>query len=531
MLNRVKDFTSKPVADASKLRGGYYTPTEIARFVAAWVSATGARVLEPSCGDGSILRFLPSGSLNGRPQGVELVPEEALLASQYGAVVNDDFFHWMESDGGNWDGVAGNPPYIRFGNWDDQFRRGALDLMRREGLHPSRLTNAWVPFVVGATVSTKQAGRVGLVLPAELLQVGYAAELRRYIVERYSEVTLVTFRRLVFDGILQEVVLFLGTVGRGPARMRVVHAEDTRSLADLELEGPSAPALFHDEEKWTKYFLKPTQIKTLRDVRSSSDLRSLSSYADVQVGIVTGRNSFFTMTRTEAEDRGLLQHCVPLVARTSQLPGLRYSELDMKSQYEDDVRALLLRAPKELDGLDALETYVRHGEAQGVHQGYKCSIRSPWWTTPSFWVPDAFMYRQIHTHPRIVVNETAATATDTIHRVRLTAQVSSKSLAAAAFNSATFAFSEIQGRSYGGGIHELEPSEAAALLVVDPHLVPETLPESIDLKLRAGDLEGAVELADATLLVEGLGWSDRKVKTVRSAWLDLRARRAGRGRR
>ena len=41
-----------------KLRGGYYTPDDLAQFLTRWVApTTGTRVLEPSCGDGA---FFPS---------------------------------------------------------------------------------------------------------------------------------------------------------------------------------------------------------------------------------------------------------------------------------------------------------------------------------------------------------------------------------------------------------------------------------------------------------------------------------------
>lgn len=96
-----------------------------------------------------------------------------------------------------------------------------------------------------------------------------------------------------------------------------------------------------------------------------------------------------------------------------------------------------------------LVAHITAGEAAGVHLGYKCSIRKPWWSTPSLWMPDLFMLRQIHFAPRLTVNAAAATSTDTVHRVRLDPNVDPATLAAVFHNSATFAFAEIMGRSYG----------------------------------------------------------------------------------
>lgn len=82
-------------------------------------------------------------------------------------------------------------------------------------------------------------------VPAELLQVTYAAQLREFLLSRYREITLVTFERLVFDGILQEVVLFCGVVGPGPAHIRTVRlgdANDLNALGDKDFTNESAPA-------------------------------------------------------------------------------------------------------------------------------------------------------------------------------------------------------------------------------------------------------------------------------------------------
>lgn len=523
-------FAAKTLPDADKLRGGYYTPDVMARFIAGWVAQAGPRLLEPSCGDGAILKHL--AVVSPQATGIELVAEEAAKARQYATVHESDLFAWLDRRADQrWDGVAGNPPYIRFGSWPEALREPALRLLQDAGLKPSKLTNAWVPFVVAATRATREGGRVGLVLPAELLQVGYAAQLRQYLVDHYAKLTVVTFRRLVFDGILQEVVLLLGVRGPGPAHIRTCHLDDIASLATATLDGPAAPALRHDHEKWTKYFLMPTQIDALRQARTSGGLTLLSEWAEVDVGIVTGRNSFFTMTGLEASTRGIRDLCIPLVARSAQIPGLVYDHDTFCEQEANGTRCLLLNADATNTEHQPLAAYVQDGEAASVHTGYKCSLRTPWWRTPSVWTPDAFMLRQIHAHPRIVINESQATTTDTVHRVRVKPGTDVRQLTAAYFNSATFAFCEVMGRNYGGGIHELEPREAEALPMPAPALADPDLILDLDRLVRAGNIEKALDIADQAVLIDGLGWTRDQVLLVRSAWSDLVARRNKRGQR
>ncbi len=526
-------YAGKAAASADKVRGGYYTPPAVARFLARWVGEAGHKILEPSCGDGAILREL--AQLSSRAHGVELVANEAVKSREFAPVDAENLFTWLaKTEAAGWDGVAGNPPYIRFGNWAADQRDPALELMRSQGLRPSRLTNAWVPFVVASTVLVRDGGRVGLVLPAELLQVTYAAQLRDFLLSRFCEITLLTFERLVFDGILQEVVLFCGVIGAGPARIRTVHLTDADSLARVDLNVESAPALLHEKEKWTKYFLDPAAIQLLRTLRGSEAMTRLGSIADVDVGIVTGRNSFFTFTDAQADELGLRPHCVPLVSRSTQLSGLVYDADCRAADVAAGHRTWLLNAPRKPND-PALVAHIDAGEAAGVHRGYKCSIRKPWWSTPSLWVPDLFMLRQIHLAPRLTVNGAAATSTDTVHRVRLAPHadphIDPNALAAVFHNSATFAFAEIMGRSYGGGILELEPAEAEQLPIPPPARASAELACDIDLLLKANEIEKALDIVDRQVLIDGLGLSGDVVAECRAAWVSLRDRRTGRGSR
>lgn len=523
-------FESKTAPTSDKLRGGYYTPMPIAEFTASWVAQAGSRLLEPSCGDGSILE--PLTRLSSTVQGVELFADEAAIAiARTGADVEiGDFFSWFAPHRqGQYDGVAGNPPYIRFGNWTEPERSIALDLMRSAGMRPSKLTNAWVPFVVASVLACRAGGRIGLVLPAELMQVGYAAQLRQFLIDQCEEINVVAFKRLVFPGILQEVILLLATVGEGPARMQVVEVDDAASLAGLKIGTAEVRAPLHEREKWTKYHLSPVQIEKIRALRQDERLSPMEHFASVDVGVVTGRNSFFVMSSAEAEQNGVSDLTIPLVSRSAQLDGTIYTKRDHTTSTH---RTELLDARGvSIHEHQGLRQYVHLGEVEGVHEGYKCRIRKDWWVVPSIWPADAFMLRQIHTHPRVIANSTLATSTDTVHRMRVAEGIDSNKLATAFFNSVTFALSEIVGRSYGGGILELEPSEAEELRVPDPALVSDELTEQVDLLVRSKKIDEALDLVDQTLLVDGLGFTADEVTLARSVWTTLKDRRNNRAKK
>lgn len=94
-----------------KLRGGYYTPDDLARFLTRWVALTPeTSVLEPSCGDGA---FFPSLVGSGATvTAFELSPEEAAKAAARGPanckVHNRDFLEWaLQAKPRQFDAVVG----------------------------------------------------------------------------------------------------------------------------------------------------------------------------------------------------------------------------------------------------------------------------------------------------------------------------------------------------------------------------------------------------------------------------------------
>jgi len=370
-------------------------------------------------------------------------------------------------------------------------------------------------------------------VPAEVMQVQYAAELRNRITGLFQHVVLIGFKKLVFPEIQQEVVLLLAEGKRAwCGRESDIHTLDIQDKADLQSLASLKDTVTHCPAKhsrvgmkWTSLFLDDKSFSILDRAQTVEGITPLGHLADVDVGIVTGRNSFFVLNEETVRRLSAEKYCCPLVGRTGALTSISFRPEDFDLYKSGNPSYLLnLNGIPDYSIPHRLREYIKSAEAEGVHEGYKCRIRKRWFDVPSIYTPDAFLFRQIHSHPLMAVNQAGATSTDTIHRVRLKRPIDPNLLAALCMNSLTLAWAEVCGRSYGGGVLELEPSEAEELPIpycpnvqIDPNVVDELL--------RKKGVSNALDYVDKIVLQGQLGFSRKEVGDIRSAWTHLRDRR------
>jgi len=535
--------------DAQKLRGGYYTPTEIAKFLCKWaITKKTNSILEPSCGDGNFIEEalvafnnlgIKGESLVGRVKGIELIEEESLKSKsrtlKYGEdsarIINSDFFNYINNNGTEkYDVILGNPPFIRYQSFPKEHREIAMSMMRNLGLKPNKLTNIWTPFLVVSASLLKSQGKLAMVIPAELFQVKYAAETRVFLSKFFDRITIITFKRLVFKNIQQEVVLLLCEKRVDSDKgIRVIECENLEDLDSIDfnkINKTSLKPVDHSTEKWTKYFLSKREINLLKKLKSDKRIIRCGDILDVDVGLVTGRNEFFMMKQSQVSKWKLEKYTIPVVSKSNQLRGIEFSHEDFKQNSDDDYSVHLFIPPnEEFDKLPKeCKEYIKYGESKDFHTGYKCRIRKRWYITPSLWSPDGFALRQVSYYPKLSVNKTNSSSTDTIHRVRFKENTDARLATISFMNSLSFAFSEITGRSYGGGVMTFEPTEIEDIRI--PKLINLDLDfDKIDNLIRNREIDKVLDIVDQEFLIKGHGFSLEQVNSLRKIWVKLSNRR------
>jgi adenine-specific DNA-methyltransferase len=526
-----------------RMRGAYTTPDAIAQFLVSWaIRSPNDLAIDPSCGDGIFLEAIANRLLflGGETAtikqitGVEIDRAAAEQASNRISdhfrvtpnIVRKGFFAALSSfRGESFEAAVGNPPFVRYRHFFEEERELALKFLRGQGFRASKLTNAWVPFLIAAVYLLKPKGRLAMVVPAELFQVSYAESIREYLMNCFGFIFVVTFSRLVFPDAEQEIVLLMGIKGEGKG-LRLLEIKDESELARLPQSMVPQVPVEDSKEKWTQYFLSDSQRSALRKALRNDKVKRLGQFCSVDVGVVTGANDFFVLQPEDAMRLKARDHLLPIVTHTKHLRGLNFSKKDWLENASNHQPSYLLSIKPSLGMSRNLQQYIVQGEQDGWRSHYKCKNRDPWFLVHSVWTPDAFLFRQIGAFPRLVLNNASATCTDTLHRVRFNRKNMKRSIIACFHNSLTLASAEIFGRSYGGGVLELMPTEAEKLPV--PELQANDLFSEADKLVRDGKPTEMIEFVDKEVLQEGLGFRKEDIALIRSSWQDLSRRRKSR---
>jgi len=509
-MTRVVSHRYKATTNREKTLGAVYTPPRVASALVRWaVRHRDDRVLDPSCGEGVFLaaartHLADLGNTQPTCVGVDIDREAAAAA---GAVCAD-FFEWASSSL-PFDAVVGNPPFIRSHLFAEESRRTAFEQMAEMGLHPSRLMSTWAPFVALSCRILSPTGRLAFVVPEELLHVGYAAELRRFLLSRFRRVFVCMPNGDLFPSVQQAVVLLLcDNESSGSGGLL------TMPFADLESGPPyrAKPAPSWEWcSKWTHLFLSEDDRKAVAEGFRLLDWRPMSHYGRAEVGVVTGDNSFFIVSENQAAALGHNGFLTPIVTSARDLAGIRLTAADFRQVASEGRPVFLIHIAYPLADLSRpLEEYFSRGKRLGVHLKYKCRIRNPWYAVPSVWPADALLLRQAGEVPKLVHLTKKCASTDTIHRVRWHQPSLGKRHVTGFLNTWSLIACEIMGRSYGGGVLELMPSEANSIPMPPPLQGLDKVFFAVDERVRQREFVAAIELVDALVTPPCVPAKDRE---------------------
>lgn len=532
--------TQDQVTD-TKLRGGFYSPSALVTLCwdrvhrALPAGQSELIILEPSAGDGAFIHGLSKHPLKRNVKeflAVEINEVEARKCAKEreragiaGSVRTASLFDALD-DLPNVDVAVGNPPFVRFQFVAEHDRNGALRVASNLGISFAGVSNLWIPLLLGAMGRIRDGGAFAFIVPFECFTGISAKVVRDWLLANVADLHVDIFAAKSFPGVLQEVVVLSGTVQRG------IHKAKPLAVYDHATDQSWVHEATSDAHTWTGYLLSPKHLEALALLSENEAVHRFREIARLTVATVTGANEYFSLSDERCEQFDLVNWRRPLLARIRHAPGLRFNEADFKEAGNQRLPRWILDtdvSPKALPGHHGLAAYVAKGEAKELHKRFKCRIRDPWYKVPIVRPGSLLLSKRSHRYPRLVLNEVDAVTTDTIYQGAMLPAWNGweHNLVAGFHNSLTLLSAEIEGRSFGGGVLELVPSEVGRLLV--PMIETDGALDTLDSLVRSHgtDTEDLVVETDK-LIVESIAVDPETMSALHDARQTLLVRRLGR---
>lgn len=481
-------------------RGQFSTPfvlaEEIARSALKYLDRhEPVRFIEPAVGTGVFFSALLS-SLGGwqieEVAGVELDETYAEVARQLWSgerltVTVSDFFDFARrtENRGRFNLLCTNPPYVRHHHMDPPEKlRLQGEVSERLGLTVSGLAGLYVYFVLLSHNILADNAIASWLIPSEFLYVNYGKALRAYLLHHVTLLDIHQFdpEDVQFEDALVSscVVTYRKTRPTGDSSILYSFGG---TMAEPRLEKTVETATLDSSNKWlfrTENAVGDGDAHALR----------LGQLFDIKRGIATGANSFFIFSAEKAREHG-----IPPVFLRPILPSPRFLKdaviaPDTKGLPNVERRLFLLdcsESPETVkERYPGLWSYLESGREQGIADAYLCKNRKVWYyqeqREPALFLA-SYMGRSVGAERcplHFYINLSKAVVTNVFLNLypkpflaKLLAGSDDRPLELLrSLQAITCAQMVDEGRSYGGGLHKLEPREMGNVVLQS---VPEWL--------------------------------------------------------
>lgn len=383
-----------------------------------------------------------------------------------------------------------NPPYVRHHHVLPATKvRLSAQVYKELGIRVSGLAGLYVYFMLLGHKWLKPGAISAWLVPSEFMDVNYGAAVKRYLLAHVDLLRVHRFdpTEVQFgDALVSSAVIWFRN--RAPGQDSRPEFTFGGSNAKPRSRCRVTIAELRDAPKWTRF---PDLYTHVADTPHTDRGMVLGDFFSIRRGIVTGANRFFVLDEAKAAALS-----IPSRFLTPVLPSPRHLGTDVvnadDSGNPDVSRKLFLfdcrvhhdDLAKDAPGAAA---YLTSGKDAGLHKSYLALRRNPWYAqehrdpTPFLCT---YMGRSADGKApfRVIHNRSRAIATNVYLMLYPKGELSQMTQEASVQNATWASLRRIVeqawrggGRTYGGGLHKVEPGElarfpAGALLDALPEL-------------------------------------------------------------
>ncbi|MHA2298069.1 MAG: HsdM family class I SAM-dependent methyltransferase [Candidatus Hodarchaeales archaeon] len=589
---------------ASKYYGRFFTPMTVCNYMVQlgmqFIEKKEIKILDPSCGNGNFLvacienfqRLSGEGFFHLRLWGVEIDDREIAKASSIltniqqehqtpnfkidFTLLNRDFFDVLikrpRSFPEQFDMIIGNPPYVRHelisdknnlrkkicfinSKYNGDACSSSMESCRGCKKLSHVLLNAkadlYCYFITSANKLLKEQGTLLFIIPTKWLNANYGRKLRKFLVNNFRIEKLILveknlFPRVLVDSIVIKLFKEPDSQHRDSNILTYSTFESMKSRS-VESKDPSLSNSkkinqkdLNNDQNWFNHLERPS---ILEKVLKQEGILSLGhpSLGHVKWGLKTGAEKFFFLSPQQVLDY--------------QIPP-EYTKLTIKSPkdlFRDKGHHLysnLLTIPPINKNELPVEiiNYLNLGEKMGLPHRASIKSRKPWYSISINKPPDIIVPNFIWKTPLLFLeNIDKVIPSYNFHAIYLLDHSSINYLLALLNSTFGQLFSELFGRSEGGGVLHLQTCDVMKIPVLNPKIVDideKKALERLYLEYRAliskskiesvllDEAKKALDEAVSTHLTHNCDSikekSDMVLKTVRLKTLKLKSRRISR---
>lgn len=378
------------------------------------------------------------------------------------------------SEEGKADLIVCNPPYVRHHHLGaDTKQRLRQQTLAASGTLMNGLAGLYCHFLCLSHPWLASKGLAGWLIPSEFMDVNYGNALKQYLLER---VTLLRIHRFdpnevqFGDALVSSAVVWLRNEPAAPGHR--VDFTYGGSLSHPKAVSQVPADTLRQERKWSKFPLAKGKVAAAPAGSTLSDLFTIKR------GLVTGANGFFILSAEKARATGVpREFLTPILPSPRHLPRDRvHADARGDPVLDQPLYLLSCDLPEEEVRKDfpALWRYLECGMTEGVHKGYICRHRTPWYAQerrpPTRFLCTYMGRRGKRGSPfRFILNDSRAIAAN-VYLLLYPRAALRKALAhdpelaeriwQALQRIPAEALTD-EGRVYGGGLHKMEPKELA----------------------------------------------------------------------
>jgi adenine-specific DNA-methyltransferase len=291
--------------------GQYFTPKVVADFMVKLLELDKSqRILEPSCGDGVFLSALSDANYKNI-EGIEFDATCSLNTKfkiKYADYLQD------ETTTNSYDGVIGNPPYIRWKNLDPVLKNN-LDASSVWKEYCNSLCDYSVAFIAKAILDLKANGTLVFITPEYWLYTFHSQKLRNLIIDNGTIDRIYHLDEAsIFDNVNASLMIFRFRKGVKKDttiwKIKDIKAFDSVQLESLIDTGESENFKKIDAlpfKRNDRFSLEPREIAIeLNSLEAScviekkdlfnSKFHTVGDICDIGNGMVTGLDKAFQIT-------------------------------------------------------------------------------------------------------------------------------------------------------------------------------------------------------------------------------------------